>query len=61
MLNEKKVKCLHCGEELVANLYSSDAKACKCKKVSLCGGTVVEGVEGKDWVNTSARLLNEAM
>lgn len=58
-MSEKKVKCLHCQDELVGNKFSSAAIACKCGKVYMRGDLVCEGVEGKDFVDISPKLLNE--
>jgi hypothetical protein len=55
----KKVKCLHCSEEIEGHPLSSEGKSCKCGKVAMCAATIVEGVLGKDYVDISAKLLNE--
>ena len=60
-LKDKKVKCIHCGAEVIGSEFSSSATSCKCKKVIISGNIITEGVEGKDWVNVAPRLLNEAV
>lgn len=54
----KKIKCLHCNEILTENDQPS-AKTCSCGHVSMTGRNIFEGVEGKDWVDVSQKLLNE--
>ena len=55
----KKVRCLHCGDEIVGSNFSTESKKCKCAKVGMNGIIIIEGVEGKDYIDTSAVLLNE--
>lgn len=54
----KKVKCLHCGSVVECNEQIC-VKSCSCGKVSISGEVITEGVLGKDYVDISAKLLNE--
>lgn len=58
-LDEKKIKCLKCEEIVIGKKFSSEVKGCKCGSVVMRGDVVLEAVEGKDYVNVSAVLLNE--
>lgn len=49
----KKVKCLHCNEIIEGN------KQCNCGKIAIATDIVTEGIEGKDYIDVSAKLLNE--
>jgi len=49
----KKVKCLHCQ-----SVVEHDG-SCSCGKVRITNGTITEGSLGRDYVDISARLLNE--
>jgi len=56
---KEKVKCVHCGTELTLDCDVICEVKCECGKVSTNNGVIVEGVQGKDWVDVSPRLLNE--
>ena len=56
---EKKIKCMHCGNELVVNNHSTDVVQCECGKIAMNNGIITEGMQGTDWVDVSPRLLNE--
>lgn len=58
MVLTKKIKCLHCEETLECNNAVCTAK-CGCGKVSLNNGIITEGVQGKDYIDISPKLLNE--
>ena len=49
----KKIKCVHCQSVI------EDNGACICGKVILTNGTITEGKLGADYVDVSAKLLNE--
>ena len=49
----KKVRCIHCQSIIEHN------GKCNCEKVKLIDGVVIEGNLGKDYLDISARLLNE--
>ena len=50
----KKIKCVHCQNIVEQN------GACTCGKVKLTDGVITEGSLGIDYVDVSAKLLNEA-
>lgn len=52
MIN-KKVQCKHCQNILTKN------GTCSCQKVSLAENKVVKGLSDIDYVDLSAKLLNE--
>lgn len=58
-MSEKKVKCVHCNDQIAGS--GSNLIKCRCGKVSLRGNVIVEGVEGKDFVDVSPQLLNETV
>jgi hypothetical protein len=53
MYLKKKVKCVHCSSIVEEN------GSCKCGKVKMINGTMTEGNLGSDYVDISAKLLNE--
>jgi len=59
MIN-KKIKCVHCGQELIiqTNIPTQVKSRCSCGKVSITNGVVTEGAHTKDWVDVSQQLLN---
>ena len=59
MITEKKIKCMHCGSEIVLNCDDICVSTCVCGKISVNNGIIIEGVQGKDWVDISPKLLNE--
>ena len=54
----KKIKCIHCNTILECT-ETHCVKTCSCKKVSLNGEIITEGVCGKDYLDVSPKLLNE--
>ena len=57
MIN-KKIKCIHCGQELTLDNTSTTAIKCGCGKVATNNGVITEGAQGTDWVDISPQLLN---
>lgn len=55
---DKKVKCVHCGQELKLDPTSTTPQSCGCGKVSSNNGVITEGAQGVDWVDVSPQLLN---
>ena len=53
----KKVKCVHCKQELECNETTCVAK-CSCGKVGIHGEVITEGVLGVDYLDITPRLLN---
>jgi len=51
----KKVKCVHCQ-----SVVETEGK-CTCGKVKLTDDTITEGQLGTDYVDVSAKLLNETV
>ena len=58
MMN-KKIKCVHCEEEIIVDDMSTTKVECKCGKISMINGVITEGTQGIDWVDISPKLLNE--
>jgi len=56
---EKKIKCVHCEQEIIVDPKSIIASKCTCGKISLNNGIIIEGSQGIDWVDVSPQLLNE--
>ncbi|MFW6219552.1 MAG: hypothetical protein ACOC33_01660 [bacterium] len=54
----KKLKCIHCGTVVECNEFRCVSK-CSCGKVIISGECVTEGSLGKDYIDVSAKLLNE--
>tara|TARA_Y100000310_G_C20704121_1_gene833219 strand:+ start:11036 stop:11212 length:177 start_codon:yes stop_codon:yes gene_type:complete len=54
---QKKVKCVHCGQEIQCTESSCSTK-CGCGKVSVVGTVITEGVFGKDYIDITPQLLN---
>ncbi|MFW6272627.1 MAG: hypothetical protein ACOC2U_02465 [bacterium] len=50
----KKIKCVHCQETVEHN------GSCSCGKVKMTNGTITEGKLGSDYLDVSAKLLNES-
>jgi len=57
---DKKVKCIHCQQEIVMkyNIKTDVRASCSCGKVVMTNGVVTEGTLGTDWVDVSQQLLN---
>jgi len=55
---DKKIKCVHCGQEITVNPTSVIAEKCTCGKVGWNNGVITEGAQGADWVDISKQLLN---
>lgn len=58
MVLTKKVKCLHCKQELECK-DTICTVTCNCGKVNINSGIITEGVQGKDYIDVSPKLLNE--
>ena len=56
---DKKIKCVHCGQEIKINPLSTIVIKCACGKITLNNGIITEGSQGIDWVDISPQLLNE--
>ena len=54
-----KIKCIHCGSEIVLECTDTCMTKCSCGKVSTNNGVIIEGTQGIDWVDISPQLLNE--
>jgi len=50
---KKKIKCQHCF------IIIEENGQCDCKKVNMIQGIITEGKLGIDYIDISARLLNE--
>jgi len=50
----KKIKCVHCQTIIEEN------GVCKCGKIKIVQGTIIEGALGLDYIDISAKLLNES-
>lgn len=55
---DKKIKCVHCGQEMTINSTSTIVTKCTCGKVATNNGVITEGAQGTDWVDISPQLLN---
>ena len=56
---EKKIKCTHCNTEIVVECTDVCVRKCNCGVVAVNNGIITEGSQGIDWVDISAKLLNE--
>ena len=56
---DKKIRCIHCNQEIVVNPLSTIVQKCHCGKLTLNNGIITEGAQGVDWVDISPQLLNE--
>jgi hypothetical protein len=52
---KKKIECIHCGSIVEEN------GTCSCGKVKVADNIVVEGKQGIDYKDKSAKLLNEVV
>ena len=55
---EKKIKCVHCNQEMIVDPTSTIVVTCSCSTVALNNGIITEGAQGTDWVDISQQLLN---
>ena len=56
---KKKIKCVHCSDEIMLDEFSSDIVSCTCGAIKSSGDIITEGVVGDDWIDVSPKLLNE--
>ena len=56
---KKKIRCIHCGEELQLECADVCINKCTCGAVAVNNGVITEGAQGVDWVDISPQLLNE--
>ena len=54
---DKKIKCVHCGNEIVVDGLPEGR--CACGTIVVTNGIITEGVVGTDWIDISPILLNE--
>ena len=55
---DKKIKCIHCDQEITVNPTATVPETCSCGKIALNNGIITEGAQGVDWVDVSQQLLN---
>lgn len=55
---QKKIKCVHCNQEITVDPLSTTPTKCSCGKITLNNGVITEGAQGVDWVDVSPQLLN---
>ncbi len=55
---DKKIKCVHCNQEMVVDATSVVVTKCSCGKIAMNNGVITEGAQGSDWVDISPQLLN---
>jgi len=56
---DQKIKCVHCGTEMVLECTDVCVTKCECGKITTNNGVILEGQRGLDWVDISPQLLNE--
>jgi len=54
---DKKIKCVHCDNEILVDGVMEGK--CTCGAVVVTNGVITEGAIGTDWVDVSPILLNE--
>jgi recombinational DNA repair protein (RecF pathway) len=57
-MNERKIKCVHCGQNISIVATSTTIGRCSCGKVAHVNGVIIEGSQGIDWLDVSPVLLN---